>query len=268
MENGAQVLTYRTADGSVLPIEWHASVPSTAALAREYARGGYPDRYCILSEAQTDTSLTGSRLSDGAAERGVFVSCILRPRFFPSQAGPLGALCAVALASALEQHTDRQVDIGWISDIFCEGRRIGGCSLESRLDAYMAYEYLIVSFGVRVNDKLFPLRLSDMVKQVFSSDHASAPMRICESILDRFFHLYRGLQSSHKFLDDYRRRFIMTGLRVGSQEGERRLHGRILGIDPEEGRLLVDLGRRGIVKVAGRARLTLPRRVHRRRHDT
>ena len=265
MENAAQVITYRTADGNVLPIECHEALPSTAVFAREYARKGYPDHYCIFAQAQTDTTLTGTRLSEGTTDSGVFISCILRPRFFPSQAGPLGELCAVALASALEQHTDRLMDIGWISDIYCEGKRIGGCALESKLDAYTAYEYLIVTFAVHTDGRLFPCRLSDMVKEVFSENHAAVPLRMCESILDRFFHLYRNMQAVHTFLDDYRRRFIMTGLPVSYQEGEKKHRGRILGIDPDDGCLRIDLGRAGMRKVAGRANLTLPKRVHKRK---
>ncbi|MBQ7314502.1 MAG: hypothetical protein IJW83_00630 [Clostridia bacterium] len=265
MENKAVVLTYRTADGNVLPIEYHETLTSTAALAREYARAGYPDRYCVFSEAQTDATLTGARATDGTATRGVFVSCILRPLFFPSQAAFLGELCAVALASALEMHTDRSIDIGWISDIFCEGKRIGGCALESKLDAFTAYEYLIVTFAVRVDERVFPCRLSDLMKQVFSDNRASAPLRMGESILDRFFSLCRELQTPKKFMDEYRRRFVMAGLPVVYLDGDKRKKGKILGVDQEHGQLLIEQKHGDIHKISGRSRLILPTRVHKRR---
>ncbi len=265
MENETVVLTYRTADGNVLPIEYHASLTSTAALARDYARQGYPDRYCVFTQAQTDASLTGAHTDGSCAEGGVFVSCILRPLFFPAQAAFLGELCAVALATALEKHTDKPMDIGWISDIFCEGRRIGGCALESKLDAFTAYEYLIVTFAVRVDERIFPNRLSDLMKQVFSDNRATAPLRMCESILDRFFSLCRDLQNPKKFMDDYRRRFAMAGLPVHYLDGDKRRRGKILGVD-ESGRLLVEPRRGDILKLSGRSRLLLPSRVKRRTH--
>ena len=259
------VLTYRPTDGSVVHIECHERLASTAALAREYAAKGYSDSYCIYAEAQTDTSLTGTKVAEGEADTGVFLSCILRPRFFPSQACFLGELCAVALAGALEHHTDARMDIGWISDIFCEGKRIGGCSLESRLDAYMTYEYLIVSFAVHLDPKIFPCRLSDMMKTVFSDDHASVPLRMAKGILDHFYRLYRDMQNPKKFMDDYRRKFAMSGASVTylAPEGARR--GKILGIDTEGGHLLVDLGAGGIQRISGKSRLILPKRVRRRK---
>ncbi len=260
-ETKATVLTYRTADGNILPIEYHKVLSSTAALAREYARAGYPDRYCVFSEAQTDTSLIGSR-TDGGAEHGVFVSCILRPLFFPTQAAFLGELCAVALATALERHTDRPIDIGWISDIFCDGKRIGGCSLESKLDAFTAYEYLIVTFAVRANERIFNIRLSDLMKEVFSGNRTSQPLRMCESILDRFFHLCRDLQAPKKFMDEYRRRFAMSGMSVQYFDGDKRRKGKILGIDQEHGHLLIEQKHGEIRKVSGRSSLILPAKVH------
>ena len=141
----------RTGDGKILHLECHESLPSTQNLARFYAKLGYSDGYVVFSEKQTKYNFKGEKLPEGQCEKGVFLSCILRPSFFPSQAGALGAISAVALISALEEHTSKKLGIGWISDIFCEGKKIAATSTEGKLDSFMTYEYVIISFFVRIS---------------------------------------------------------------------------------------------------------------------
>jgi hypothetical protein len=42
----------RASDGSVVKLECHNALPSTAKLAREYAKRGYPDRYVVFAEGK------------------------------------------------------------------------------------------------------------------------------------------------------------------------------------------------------------------------
>ena len=142
--------SFRDSDGNIIKFEYRDSLHSTTRLAREYARSGYPDRYVIYTELQSSSSITKTKLPEGEMEKGIFISCILRPSIFPSQAGILGPLAAVALATALEEHTSKKIGIGWVSDVYCDGVRIGGAAIEGKLDNHSAYEYLIVSFAVKL----------------------------------------------------------------------------------------------------------------------
>jgi hypothetical protein len=42
----------------------------------------------------------------------------------------------------------KEIGIGWISDIFCDGVKIGGATIEGKLESRTSYEYLILSFAV------------------------------------------------------------------------------------------------------------------------
>ena len=142
MASEVNIMTFRASDGNSVKLEYKESLPSAAALAREYAKAGYPDRYVVFAEKQTVESAVGATVSENEPEKGLYLSCILRPSIFPSQAGCLGALSAVALASALEEHTMQKMGIGWVSDIYCDGVKIGYTSVEGKLDNYTSYEYL------------------------------------------------------------------------------------------------------------------------------
>ena len=206
--------SFRDSDGNIIKFEHCDALHSTTELAREYARSGYPDRYVIFTEKQGSSAITKTKLSDGSYEDGMFISCILRPSIFPSQAGLLGPLAAVALVTALEEHTTKKLGIGWVSDIYCDGVRIGGAAIEGKLDSHSTYEYLIVSFAIKMRDADFPPRLTDMIRKVFESENASIPMIIAKTVLTKFFSVYSGLKNPGKHINTYRNKFVLIGKKI------------------------------------------------------
>lgn len=253
------VTTVRMSDGSVVKLECHDSLPSTAHLAREYARMGYPDRYVVFSEKQTRQDSDGR--SRGSVERGIFMSCILRPSIFPSQAGLLSSLSAVAMVSALEEHTTRNIGIGWVSKIYCDGKMIGDVTIEGKLDSFASYEFLIVTFSAVLGEEEFPPRLTDLIRKVFESENTSISMIIAKNILDKFFPLYANIKNNTKFMDTYRKKFILRGHRVRYQSGGRRQSCKVLGVDQENGTLMVENSEKKIVYISTPNSVTVPKRV-------
>ena len=254
--------SFRMSDGNVVLLEAYDTLPSTAALAKQYAEAGYPDRYVIFSDRQTTTPITGTKLKEGESEKGVFMSCILRPSLFASQSAFMGALTAVALVSALEEHSSARFGIGWVSDIYCEGTRIGGVMLEGKLDRYSAFEYLIVTFAVRLDDENFPPRLTDMIRKVFESENASLPMIIGRTVLSRFFALYPSVKTPQKFMDDYTKRFVLRGQTVKRRFEDGRLErAKALGVDPKSGALMLQVGKGEVLRVTNRGSVVLPKKI-------
>ena len=104
------IVTYREVDGSIINFEAHSSLKSPIELARYYAREkNYPDRYVVFTDRLNKSKATTKRNVESEAEYGIFMSCILRPSIFPSQAPLLSAMSAAAVASALESHTDKDI---------------------------------------------------------------------------------------------------------------------------------------------------------------
>lgn len=249
-------------DGNVLKMECHNSVESVVALARTYAKLGYPDKYVVFSEAQTKYSATGELLVKENEEKGVYISIILRPSIFPSQASFLGALSAVSLVTALEEHTSKSLGLGWVSDIYCEGRKIGGTTTEGKLDSFSSYEYIIVSFAVKLSDTNFPPRLNDLVKKVFESENTSISMIIAKNILAKFLLLYpKGLKTPEKFMDIFKKKFILSGTKIHYTENERKKSGRILTVDTSDGTLIINTRGGKIKHLATQRGVSIPSRI-------
>lgn len=245
-------ITMRASDNSIVRLECHTELESTVELAREYAMKGYPDRYAVIcekrSEKETDT-------------RKLYISCILRPSIFPSQAGLLSSLATVAMVTGLEEHTTKRLGIGWVSNVYCEGKMIGNVSIEGKLDNYTSYEYIIVNFTVRLSADDFPPRLADLVKKVFESDNVSVAAIIAKSILNKFFPLYVTMKSNTKFMNIYRQKFILTGMKIKHITDGRKESCRVVGINTDYCTLLVKKKNGKVEEIKTPAKVIIPKYV-------
>lgn len=249
---GRSLISIRASDNSIVKLECYDRVPSVVNLAREYAKGGYPDRYAIIAECETD------RDPDA---HGIYMSLILRPSIFPSQAGLLSSLSAVALASALEEHTTKPVGIGWVSSIYCNGKQIGGVSIEGKLDNFTTYEYIIVNFGVQLSEADFPPRVTDLVKKVFERDNNSVATIIAKNILSKFFTLYPSMKNHTKFMNIYRQKFALAGVKVKHVTPDGKTTCRVLSIDPDDCGLLVEAKDKSVKKITTPTSVIIPKSV-------
>ena len=240
----------RMSDGNIIKLEYYESLPSSSALARKYAREGYPDRYVVLAEEK-----------EGSQSTGIYMSLILRPSIFPSQAVFVGPLAAVASALALGEHTSRGIGIGWVSDIFCDGELIGDVSAEGKLDSFTSYEYIILNFSIKLGKESFPPRLTDMIRQVFESENASIPMIIAKNILAKFFSLYPSIKSPQKIVNSYDRLFALRGRKIKCNINGSQKSCKVLGVDNATCALVVEMGDGSIEKITTPAGVNTPKKI-------
>lgn len=261
MASEVNIMTFRASDGNSVKLEYKESLPSAAALAREYAKAGYPDRYVVFAEKQTVESAVGATVSENEPEKGLYLSCILRPSIFPSQAGCLGALSAVALASALEEHTMQKMGIGWVSDIYCDGVKIGYTSVEGKLDNYTSYEYLIVSFAVRLEGKKFSPRLTDMVRRVFEDGNLSIPIIMAKTVLNRFFAIYREIKNPAKHLNHYATKFALTDKKIKFLEDGKKKTVKVIGVNKTNLALMIETKDGRTLEITSPSSIILPSKI-------
>ena len=258
MQNEPNIISFRASDGNTVRVEYRESLPSTAELAREYAKKGYPDRYVVFAEKQTAASAVGNSVSEKEPEEGLFLSCILRPSIFPSQAGCLGALSAVAFASALEEHTMQKIGIGWISDIYCGGVKKGYTAVEGKLDDYTSYEYLIVNFAVKLDGKKFSPRLTDRVRRVFEDGNLSIPMIMAKTVLNRFFAIYREIKNPAKHINHYATKFALTDKKIKFIDNGKKKTVKVVGVNKNNLALIISTKDGGTMDITSPSSVILP----------
>lgn len=254
-----RILDMRASDGSIVKFECHDVLPSTSQLAKEYAKLGYPDRYVVFSEGRIKSE--SDHLHKRDVEKGLFMSCILRPSIFPSQAALISSLSAVSLATALEAHTSKHIGIGWVSKIYCDGRLIGDSKIEGKLDDFKSYEYLIITFSVSLNDDNFPPILSDIIKKVFDKENLSIPFIIAKDILNNFFQYYVTVKKNTKFMTAYSQKFILRGKKIRYIDEGKRKSGKVLGVDAKNAALMVESQSKKILYITTQNKVILPKKI-------
>ena len=256
------IVNYREADGSIINFESHSSLKSPLELARYYAtEKNYPDRYVVFTDRLAKAKISTKKTIEAEAEYGIFMSCILRPSIFPSQAALLNAMSTAAMVSALEEHTSKKMGIGWVSDVYCDGVKIGSVSIEGKLDDFTSYEYIIVSFNAKLSEDNFPPTLAAMVKKVFDDQNSSLNMIIARNILTKFFKFYQNLRSPHKFMTEYSRLFALRGKKVKFLREDKWKSHKALSIDPKTGELIMDGGKGPEIRVSSPGLIQNPKKI-------
>lgn len=256
------IVNYREADGSIINFESHSSLKSPLELARYYAtEKNYPDRYVVFTDRLAKAKISTKKAIEAEADYGIFMSCILRPSIFPSQAALLNAMSTAAMVSALEEHTTKRMGIGWVSDIYCDGVKIGSVSLEGKLDDFTSYEYIIISFNAKLSKEDFPPKLADMVKKVFDERNTSLNMIIARNILAKFFKFYQNLKTPQKFMTEYTHRFALRGKKVKYFCDEKWKLRKALGVDARTGELILDNGKDEDIRVSSPGLIQNPKKI-------
>ena len=232
-----KIIDVKLYDGSLARLECHDTLYSTSDLAKQYAKAGYPDRYCIFADRVPHTTSDGKTLE---YKSGIFLSILLRPSLFSSQAGFIAPLTALALATALEEHTTSKLGIGWLSDIFSDGQRVGGCTIEGRINSYSSFEYLIVNIAVNINEKNFTPRMSDLIRKVFVEENASLNQIIAKTILSKFFLVARDFKEPKKHIEKYIEKNILFGKKIKYLKDDKKHTCRVVRINPENCSLIVE----------------------------
>jgi len=246
------IVTMRASDDSIVKLECHERLLSTAALAKQYANMGYPDRYVIIAESERQR---------GSEKKGLYMSCILRPSFFPSQASLLSALSSVALVTALREHTTKKLGIGWVSNIYCEGKTIGNVTIEGKLDDFTSYEYIIVTFSVMLSEENFPPRLTDLVRKVFESENSSIAMIIAKTVINKFLPIYVNMRTNTKFMNHYRQSFLLHGKKIKYTVNGKKTTCKVLGINNDDGALIVELKSGEIKHITSPTGVIIPKKI-------
>ena len=252
MEESRSLTVFRASDGNNVRFEYHDALYNTADLARRYAKAGYPDRYVVIAESEQQK---------GAERKGLFMSCIFRPSFFPSQASLLSALSTVALHSALKEHTTKRIGIGWVSNVYCVGKAIGGVTIEGKLDNFTSYEYIIVNFAVTLSPENFPPRLTDLVRKVFESENSSIAMIIAKNVINKFLPMYSKMRTNTKFMNQYTQSFILHGKKIKYTHKGKKVNCKILGINGDDGALIVEMKNGEIKHITSPTGVIIPKKV-------
>ena len=217
-----------------LDITLFDELDSTNTYLKKLARAGAPEGRVIIARRQSAGRGRLGRSFYSDAE-GLYISVLIRPHMKSESMVFVTAMTAVAMARAIERTVDTAPMIKWVNDIFVRGKKVCGILCESAFGADALSEYVVIGAGVNITEPSggFPADISAVAGALLP--HGSGQelrSRLAAAFLEELFSEYARLDS-RSFLDEYRRRSMVTGKNVSVISPTLTRHGKAVAIDDD-----------------------------------
>lgn len=128
------------------------SVDSTNNYAKKLAGEGAPHGTVILTDHQTGGRGRRGNSFLSPAEKGLYLSVLLRPDLPPAEVINLTAWIAVAVCDAVEQVIGERPGIKWTNDLILRQKKLCGILTEMSLEAETGeLQYVVAGIGINVS---------------------------------------------------------------------------------------------------------------------
>ncbi|MBS1813630.1 MAG: biotin--[acetyl-CoA-carboxylase] ligase [Acidobacteria bacterium] len=164
-------------DGTIFngSIFHYPSIDSTNRVALERAKlGGNGDIF--IADEQTAGRGRGGHTWHSAADDGLYLSVLIRPKLNASDVLKISLATGLAAQAAIHQVTGLHIDIRWPNDLILPsmaGRKCGGILTETALLPDGALAYAVIGIGINLNQTELPVALQ----------HLSASLRMAAGTL-------------------------------------------------------------------------------------
>lgn len=131
-------------------VSYHASVPTTQAIAHKMAEAGAPEGHVVVADEQTGGRGRLGRSWHSAFGTSLSMSLVLRPQLEPQRIPQLTLVAAIAVTRAIEEVTQLKADIKWPNDILMNGKKLVGILTEMHSEPGLA-KVVIIGIGMNIN---------------------------------------------------------------------------------------------------------------------
>ena len=235
---------------------------STNTELKKLARWGAPEGLLYLAEEQLVGRGRLERSWHAPASSSLLMSLLFRPDELlqPSQAQRLTMLCALALAEAIEFHTELVPRLKWPNDLVgAGGKKLAGILTELEIEDDRL-SWVVVGLGLNVNIDFsgqtepepdrpgkpgsggLPLaQTATSLSMLLGQDTAELRLPILQSFLFNVEQRYHALRQGQLPHHDWQQRLVGLGqpVTVTILEGAHQYHGLMVGVD-ENGALLLE----------------------------
>lgn len=209
-----------------MTVEVHDQVTSTNTLCREAATANAEEWTVIIAASQTAGRGRQGHTFWSPDGTGVYLSVLVRPEWpIDTVITALTPMAAVAAARAVESISERQADVKWVNDVYCDKKKVCGILVEGHPNAQtdrFSYAVVGVGFNVFPPDGGFPEEIRDRAGAILDKPSDFARERLVAAFLNEFQTLYNALPTV-AFYEEYACRCLRLGrsVSVPTETGER-----------------------------------------------
>ncbi len=210
---------------------------STNTDIKELAAKGAPEGTVIIAGGQTAGRGRLGRSFYSPQHQGLYLSLLLRPKLGIADALSITACAALAAAEAIESVCGCSAGIKWVNDIYVDGKKVCGILTESALSSGGEMSYAVLGIGINLSETEFPVELREKAGSLGISPQLRP--KLAADLIERFFGYYDALPQK-LYLEEYRKRSILTGKTVEYKMGGIVHTALVLGISDDNTLIVSD----------------------------
>lgn len=224
-----------------VPIMFFEDVPSTNAVAKEFAKQGAPEGTVIFARQQ---SAGRGRLgrSFESPQGGIYLSMVARPSLSPENSLCLTMAASVGIRRAVEKATGLPLSIKWVNDLYFGERKVCGILAEGSVSTEGKLDYCIIGAGLNFTTAQFPPELAGIAGSLYPDGNAPVSINKMAGIMaEELFKAIRN-PTAPDIYEEYKAHSMVLGKRVKLLQREE--WGTALDI-LKNGSLVVDVDGKG-----------------------
>ena len=214
-------------------VTYYDTIDSTNKAAYGIAQAGAREGSIVIAEKQTKGRGRLSREWVSPANKGIYVSIILRPRITPFEAPSVTLMAAVSVCCAIREYTGAKALIKWPNDILINEKKAAGILTEMEAEQD-SVKFIILGIGINVNAKTPELpKGAGSISEEMSNDISRAGLlRALLEQLEQHYNILKneGFAPIRKEWIDFS---ATLGRRVRAVCMARKIEGEAIGIDPD-----------------------------------
>lgn len=225
---------------------------STQTVAWELANGGAREGTVVLAEGQTRGKGRRGRSWLSSPGQGIWISIILRPPIFSSQAGRVCLTSALAVAESIREIAGLSALIKWPNDILIGGKKVGGILIEMTAEMDLV-KFLVLGIGVNVNQDEFSKELKGKALSLKQErGEEVSRLSLLQEILRRLDNYYLSLKEGEfeAIANRWRRLSATLGKQIQVSFQRETVEGQAIDID-SDGALLLRLDSGFVKRLVG-----------------
>lgn len=214
------------------------TVDSTNNYAKKLASEGTEHGTLVTADMQTAGKGRMGRSFCSPAGGSIYMSVILRPKTDMQSSQLITSCIAAAAADAVDRVCGTDVKIKWVNDLYLNGKKICGILTEAAINFESGgLDYAVAGIGINLKSvrETFPEELLEIATSVEDeTGRLPGRCRLIAEILKNIDSYMRDIEKK-AFLEEYRRRSFITGMRVAVSKYDEERIAVALGISDNAG---------------------------------
>ena len=223
-------------------IEAYKTIGSTNQVAKKMALDGAIQGTVIISEEQTQGRGRLGRSFYSPAESGIYMSLILRPNVYATEAVLVTTAASVGVCRAIKKVANKDLQIKWVNDIYLDDKKICGILTEAVTNFETGLvECVIIGIGLnfRLPENNFPEDLKEIAGSLFEEKpDILTRNRLAGEIINAVLELCEDLEN-RDFLEEYKKRSMVLGHKIKVHQQNNWSFARAVDIS-EDGGLIIE----------------------------